>query len=967
MTLQFPIPQFIGQAVTYGGQVWIWDGVAYAIDDVASRLDLATVPAYEGQFVYRITGAPASFISLGTPDLFGATFTLSTTPPFEGVKAYVNGSLLTPDDGSGTIGDYTVDRATNRVVFQSPVAVNSEVVIGVLTPSDNLAPGRVDVVPIKDLSIDWTAIPPTGGMVNGVRTQFSLFWDRPGVGQQAAVISANEALAVVQNGRRLQPGIDYTVTGSTLTMTVAPPAGQAFWALWYRPGGTSGGTGVEPPQPPQDAQSRYYGWLPGTGLSWADARGVAVSLPNAAARTALRADIDRIAGKLVLQADTQDLWLAGTGTNWARFLDGGTITTRGPGRVQTLRSTTALQRPAAASLLPGEIYVNLADREIGIGDDSGNPVDLIRRIITSAGAADASKIPALGAQGTLDASFFVAGLRPYGTVNPGAIVITDWNNAHLNGTTVVRAAAGTPNRPPGPDLAYAGTYISMGDANTGVLTAASPTGDTVYVRPRNAGNWGAWIQVNSPGLDISSAMLRANNLSDVASKPTGRTNLEVLFNPRTVYVGDLNVLDETGLYPLGIGVTNGWVADGTGAGSEAGAGDAVLHVETGGSLAFQLGFNLRQSSPAARPLRVRFMTGPTTWTPWASIQTSDEVSAAIAAAVTVFGFGTQTPDKDANATGLVTEFFRANAGSGPDATNWHLLMMSKSPNVQGAQIAVQDRNTTDRGRLAFRQRSSTGVWSTWTEAQPILSVPTASRPTVDRVPGLMIFDTTLGRPVWRNAANNAWVDLLDQVPPGTTVGDTPPASPQPGQLWFRTLAPVGLYVWVNDGDSSQWVQTQGGGNFLQAGRQNVPATGLLSANLDQVPVGFSELAILFNVITPANAVINFDFAGTVGAQYAHTRGVLSGTTAATAGGDADTTYPIDAGNPVSSTYMGTLFLNRFDSQAFMVSGNLRRGNTVIFSYAGRCILNNPAGAHFPRVNCNLGGFTGGTIAGSWKM
>ena len=35
---------------------------------------------------------------------------------------------------------------------------------------------------------------------------------------------------------------------------------------------------------------------------------------------------------------------------------------------------------------------------------------------------------------------------------------------------------------------------------------------------------------------------------------------------------------------------------------------------------------------------------------------------------------------------------------------------------------------------------------------------TAKRPTAGLVPGLCIFDTTLGKPVWRNAANNGWVD-----------------------------------------------------------------------------------------------------------------------------------------------------------------------------------------------------------------
>lgn len=947
MTLQFPIPQFVGQAVAYGGQVWIWDGIAWAIDDVASRLDLATVPAYEGQFVYKITGAPANFVSLGTPDLFGATFTLSSTPPFEGVKAYVNGSLLTPDDGSGTIGDYTVDRVTNRVVFQSPVAVNSEVIIGVLTPSDNLAPGRVDVVPIKDLGIDWAAIPPTGGMVDGVRTQFTLYWDRPGVGQQAAVISANEALAVVQNGRRLQPGIDYTVTGSTLTMTVAPPAGQPFWALWYRPGGASGGAGVEPPQPPQDAQSRYYGWVPGTGLSWADARGVAVTVADAAARAALRPDIDLVAGRLVHQADTQELW-RWTGAAYVRYLDAGTFTARLGGRMQVLRSSTALARPVAGSGLPGELWVNTADRVIGTYDGSNDPFDLI----------------GLDANGFVDPRFFSPGLRPYGSVAPGAVVISDWNNAHLSGTTAVRAPAGTPNRPPGADLAYAGTYISMGDANTGVLTAASPTGDTVFVRPRSGGNWGAWIQVNSPGLDISSAMLRANNLSDVASKPTGRTNLEVMFNPRTVYAGDLNVLDETGLYPLGIGVTNGWTTDGTGSGGEATVGDAVQHVETGGGLAFQLGFNLRPAGPAARPLRVRFMTGPTTWTPWASILTADEVTAAITAAVSAFGLGGQTTDKDANAAGLVTEMFYATVNPPVAGSDWHVWMASRAAEGRSAQIAVENSAAAARTRLAWRNRGGAGTWGAWNEAQPIYAGTTAQRPTTGLTAGLRYFDTTLGRPVWRNAANTAWVDLLEQVPPGTTVGDTAPANPQPGQLWFRTLSPVGLFVWINDGDSSQWVQTQGGGSFSQSGEQAINPNGLSEVTFDPIPREATSFTVTFANTQPGSNVI-MSFVGNAGSNTGWINHVMGAAYAAptSQGPFAEIRFDsIGAGGMIGNYQFERQPSSTIDIWVF--TGSHRRGTPNHVFNTGRAILDVPQ--TIPRFRSENGVFASNPIIVKWR-
>lgn len=38
-----------------------------------------------------------------------------------------------------------------------------------------------------------------------------------------------------------------------------------------------------------------------------------------------------------------------------------------------------------------------------------------------------------------------------------------------------------------------------------------------------------------------------------------------------------------------------------------------------------------------------------------------------------------------------------------------------------------------------------------------ISGTTADRPTTQLSPGQMYFDTTLNRPIWRNAANNGWV------------------------------------------------------------------------------------------------------------------------------------------------------------------------------------------------------------------
>jgi hypothetical protein len=46
----------------------------------------------------------------------------------------------------------------------------------------------------------------------------------------------------------------------------------------------------------------------------------------------------------------------------------------------------------------------------------------------------------------------------------------------------------------------------------------------------------------------------------------------------------------------------------------------------------------------------------------------------------------------------------------------------------------------------------------WTRAHQVVNTTTGKRPTLGLVPGLHIFDTTLNKPIWRNAANTQWVD-----------------------------------------------------------------------------------------------------------------------------------------------------------------------------------------------------------------
>jgi len=82
-----------------------------------------------------------------------------------------------------------------------------------------------------------------------------------------------------------------------------------------------------------------------------------------------------------------------------------------------------------------------------------------------------------------------------------------------------------------------------------------------------------------------------------------------------------------------------------------------------------------------------------------------------------------------------------------------------------------------------------------------------------------IYNSTKG--VWRDVANSINVNSAN-----------PPANPEPGQIWFNTASAV-LYVYYNDGSSSQWVSVSG-----PAG----PAGAAGSAGASSSPTSYANLA-----------------------------------------------------------------------------------------------------------------------------
>lgn len=72
------------------------------------------------------------------------------------------------------------------------------------------------------------------------------------------------------------------------------------------------------------------------------------------------------------------------------------------------------------------------------------------------------------------------------------------------------------------------------------------------------------------------------------------------------------------------------------------------------------------------------------------------------------------------------------------------------------------------------------------------------------------------------------------IPPGTVISDTAPASPQVGALWWDSVGGQ-LYLWYNDGNSSQWVIAN---NALPGPQGPIGATGAAGPNM--LPMGVTD-------------------------------------------------------------------------------------------------------------------------------
>lgn len=186
------------------------------VDRIAASILQQTVSS-ASSLVYQGDGAKTAFV-LSSLDIYGRTYLLSTASP-NPVDAFVAG-LKKVQNNTGGLGDYSVDVAGNRIVFDVAPASGAFVTFDIYTPRD--VSSVVTVLLLKPFVPDGTA---------------TVFEMRAARDNSLAAVQNNEDVQIYVNNVPQKPIEDYTASGSVLTFSEAPEADADVWGVWTKTGG----------------------------------------------------------------------------------------------------------------------------------------------------------------------------------------------------------------------------------------------------------------------------------------------------------------------------------------------------------------------------------------------------------------------------------------------------------------------------------------------------------------------------------------------------------------------------------------------------------------------------------------------------------------------------------------------------------------------------------------------------------
>ena len=130
-------------------------------------------------------------------------------------------------------------------------------------------------------------------------------------------------------------------------------------------------------------------------------------------------------------------------------------------------------------------------------------------------------------------------------------------------------------------------------------------------------------------------------------------------------------------------------------------------------------------------------------------------------------------------------------------------------------------NNTDVASFSSTGLTILGTGAVTLPADPTTALQAATKQYVDsKVGGIIVSDTAPGSPTngllwwdsvgtqlyvyYNDGTSSQWVNAINSGVPAVVVSGTPPSSPQSGQLWWDANG-CQLYMYYNDGNSSQWV------------------------------------------------------------------------------------------------------------------------------------------------------------------
>jgi hypothetical protein len=209
-----PIPPGGMYFDTTRDQMMVWDGQEWVPFGMPTPASVASLfyTATAGQTVFPLTAG----------DMFGRSFTLKSDGS-NGVDVYLNGVRLTPDDGSGTLGDYQVEPAASTVTLMKGAQAGFILAADVMIPPAQLAPGAVEIKRINPITPDGTTATFTltcsDGTTLNIVTPFELLVSVDGVIQEAQV--------------------QYQTTADTITFVQSPPpsADANIFMQWFMAAG----------------------------------------------------------------------------------------------------------------------------------------------------------------------------------------------------------------------------------------------------------------------------------------------------------------------------------------------------------------------------------------------------------------------------------------------------------------------------------------------------------------------------------------------------------------------------------------------------------------------------------------------------------------------------------------------------------------------------------------------------------